>query len=215
MSRSCSRRASNQTENRKRIRRRRIQNLLPSVADFPFSICTFQKSAPSAHRFSVFYMRLPKICSLRSQIFRFLCAPSKNLLPSVADFPFSICTFQKSAPIGRRFSVFYMHLPKICSFRSQIFRFLCAPSKNLFASLADFPFSICTLLSLFSLALLAIRSLRSQICSFRSQIFRSAVHFSVFLRYCGLCSVSGDFCDLFSGGNRENDKGEKFRKNLL
>ena len=103
-------------------------------------------------------MHLPKICSLRSQIFCFLHASSKNLFASLTDFLFCTCTSlslssltsfargslrslfcacvfarcarercAKSARFAHRFSVCDMHLPKICSLRSQIFFFVHAP----------------------------------------------------------------------------------------
>ena len=83
--------------------------LLASLAKFPFS----------------------KICSLRSQIFRFLHASSKNLFASLTDFPFSICIFCLCFRSLRS-----RYVRKICSLRSQIFRFLYASSVSAFARFA-------------------------------------------------------------------------------
>ena len=126
-------------------------------------------------------MHLPKICSLRSQIFRFLHASSVSVFARFARDKFAllaisslrslfcVCVFAhfgrdmfgKSVRFAHRFSVFYMHLLSLLS--------LAICSENLFASLTDFPFSTC-------IFCLCFRSLRSRyvrkICSLRSQIFR-------------------------------------------
>ena len=82
--------------------------------------------------------------------FRFLRASSKNLLTSFADFLFSTCTFLMCFRSLRS-----RYVRKICSLRSQIFRFLHASSVSAFVHFVrgmftksahlftDFPFSEC------------------------------------------------------------------------
>ena len=129
--------------------------LLASLAKFPFS----------------------KICSLRSQIFRFLHASSVSAFAHFVRDMFASLTFLCLCFRSLR----SRYVRKICSLRSQIFRFLYASSVSAFARFARDMFAksvrFAHRFSVFYMHfLMCFRSLRSRyvrkICSLRLQIFR-------------------------------------------